>query len=69
MQLYELKMDEDTDVRNYHNKFNKFMTELLNVDIKIEDEDEDIILLTSLPKSYETLMTMLLVKISTLTVN
>jgi hypothetical protein len=68
-QLYELKMDDDIDVRDHLNKFNKCVTELLNVDVKIEDEDKAIMLLSSLPKSYETLVTTLLVGKSTLTVN
>lgn len=45
------------------------MSKLLNADVKIEDEDEEIILLSILPKSYEMLVTMLLVGKCTLTLN
>ena len=40
--------------------FNKIITNLLNLDVKIDDEDEALLLLDSLPKSYEFLVTTLL---------
>ena len=41
--------------------FNKIVTQLLNVDVKIEEEDKAILLLASLPSSFDTLVTTLLV--------
>ena len=39
--------------------FNKFITDLLNLDVKIDDEDKASLLLNSLPESYEFLVTTL----------
>ena len=60
-QLYKLKMNETSDVKDHINNFNKCITQLLSVEIKIDEEDKSVILLASLPKSYETLVTTLLV--------
>ena len=40
--------------------FNKIITDLLNLDVKIDDEDKALLLLNSLPESYEFLVTTLL---------
>ena len=40
--------------------FNKIITDLLNLDVKIGDEDKALLLLNSLPESYEFLVTTLL---------
>ena len=68
-QLYELKMSEETDVRDHINNFNKYITQLLSVEVQIDDEYKAIILLASLPKLYETLVTTLLVGKTMLTVD
>ena len=68
-QLYELKMSEERDVRDHINNFNKCITQLLSVEVKIDEEDKAVILLASLPKSYETFVTTLLVRKTTLTVD
>lgn len=57
-QLYELKMDEGINIRNI-NKFNKCITQ--SVEDEIHEEEIDIILLVFILKSYETLLTTLLV--------
>ena len=49
-QLYKLKMSEETNVRDHINNFNKCITQLLSVEVKIDDEDKAIILLASLSK-------------------
>lgn len=61
-------MTEGTDVRDHINKFNKCITQLLRIKVKIEEE-RAIILLVSLPKSFEKLLTALLVGKMTLIVN
>ena len=68
-QLFELKMDEEMDIGDHINKFNKCVTQLLSVEVKIDKKDQVIILFASLPKSYETVVTMLLVGKTTLIVD
>ena len=39
---------------------NKVISELLIVDVKIDEEDKALILLSSLPKSYDNIVTIML---------
>ena len=68
-QLYGLKMSKRSDIRDHINQFNIYITQLLSLEVKIKDEDQAIILLSSLSKSYETLVTTLLVGKTMLTVD
>ena len=68
-QLYGLKMSEGSDVGDHINQFNKCITQLLSLEVEIEADDQAIILLSSLQRSYDTLVSMLLVGKMTLTVN
>ena len=49
-QLYRLCMKEETTVLEHLN-FNKIMSELLAVDVKIDEEDKALILFSLLPES------------------
>jgi len=44
----------------YLNFFNKVINELLVVDVKIDEEDKALILLSSLPESYDHIVTTML---------
>jgi len=57
--LYGLKMQEGNDLTQHVNIFNQIITDLAQLDVKIEDEDRAIILLCSLPFSYEHIVTTL----------
>ena len=57
--LYTLRM-KDGSLNDHINEFNKIILDLNNIDVRIEDEDRALILLCSLPKSYEHLVTTLL---------
>ena len=57
--LYGLKMQEGSDLAEHINVFNQLIANLGKVDEKIDDEDKAIILLCSLPGSYEHLVTTL----------
>ena len=48
-QLYGLPMNEGTTVLKHLNFFNKTISKLLAVDVKIDEEDKASILLSSLP--------------------
>ncbi|PKI53168.1 hypothetical protein CRG98_026473 [Punica granatum] len=52
--LYQLKMSPGTFVSDHLNMFTQIMMDLQNVDVKIEDEDQALLLLCSLPESYES---------------
>uniref|UniRef100_A0A2N9HC61 Integrase catalytic domain-containing protein n=1 Tax=Fagus sylvatica TaxID=28930 RepID=A0A2N9HC61_FAGSY len=58
--LYGLKMTEGADLRQHINTFKQIISDILRIDIKFEDEDKAMMLLTSLPASYEHLVTTLL---------
>jgi hypothetical protein len=46
-------MQEGTQLREHLEQSNTLLLELRNIDVKIEDEDAALILLVSLPLSYE----------------
>ena len=56
---YGLKMQKGSDLAEHINVFNQLIADLRKVDVKIDDEDRAIILLCSLPGSYEHLVTTL----------
>jgi hypothetical protein len=51
--LYTLRMDESKELRKHLDDYNKIILDLCNIGVKIDDEDQAIILLSSLPKNYE----------------
>jgi hypothetical protein len=57
--LYGLKMQEGSDLVEHVNVFNQLVTDLGKVDVKIDDEDMEIVLLCSLLDSYDYLVTTL----------
>ena len=56
-QLYRLRMKEGIAVLEHLNFFNKVISELLTVDVKIDEEDKVLILLSSLLESYNHIIT------------
>ena len=59
-QLYRLHMNEGTTVLEQLNFFNKIISELIAVDVKIDEEDKVLILLSSLSQSYDNVVTTML---------
>jgi len=59
-QLYRLRRKQETAVLEHLNFFNKIISELLAVDVKINKEDKVLILLSSLSKSYDHIVTTML---------
>jgi len=59
-QLYRLRMNKRTAVLEHLNFFNKVISELLVVDVKIDEEDKALILLSSLSESYDHIITTML---------
>lgn len=59
-QLYTLKMDEDGDIKGHVNKFRICVFELLLVDVKIRNGNQEMILLSLLIDSYDILISSLL---------
>jgi len=59
-QLYGLYMNEGITVLEHLNFFNKFISKLLTFDVKINEEDKGLILLSSLLESYDHIVTTML---------
>ena len=59
-QLYGLYMNEGITMLEHLNFFNKIISELLPIDVKIDEEDKALILLSSLPQSYDHIVTIML---------
>ncbi|KAI9186661.1 hypothetical protein LWI28_019633 [Acer negundo] len=65
-QLYGLKMEEGGDVMAHLNDFNRCISNLIWVDVKYEEDDKALLLLRSLPNSFEHFRTTLLFSKETL---
>ena len=53
--LYLFRMQRGSTVNEHINRYTKLLTDLMNVDVKVEEEDKAVILLNSLPpEEYET---------------
>ena len=50
--LYSFKMYEDKSIDEQLDTFNKLILDLENIDVSIDDEDQALLLLSSLPRSY-----------------
>ncbi|KAH9678917.1 hypothetical protein KPL71_025907 [Citrus sinensis] len=51
--LYTLQMEEGSSLANHIDNFNRIILDLEDINVRLEDEDKAIILLSSLPPSYE----------------
>ena len=52
-QLYTFKMTESRTATEQLADFNKILDDLENIEVKLEEEDKTLLLLNSLPKSFE----------------
>ena len=59
-ELYSLRMSKNTDALQHLSKFNGLISQILQFQVTFDDEDRAILLLASLPSSFENLMTTLL---------
>ncbi|GJQ96508.1 retrotransposon protein, putative, ty1-copia subclass [Tanacetum coccineum] len=67
MKLYTFYMSAGRKISEHIDEFNKIVLDLANIEIKFEDEDLALLLLTSLPASYEHFVDTLLYGWKTLT--
>jgi hypothetical protein len=51
--LYTIRMKEGTPVSDHLDEFNRVILDLKNIDCKVDDEDQALIMLCSLPTSFE----------------
>ncbi|KAL5540237.1 hypothetical protein UlMin_044477 [Ulmus minor] len=57
--FFAWKMTEGRDLQGHIDDFNKLVMDLENIGVEYEDEDKALVLLYSLPRSYETLVDIL----------
>lgn len=57
--LYSLEMQKECDLQAHVNDFNNILVDLARLGVKVGDEDKAIILMFSLPSSYDHLVTTL----------
>ncbi|VFQ78488.1 unnamed protein product [Cuscuta campestris] len=55
--LFGLQMAEEANFNGHLDEFNKITTELESIDVKIEEEDKALLLLASLPSSFDNIVT------------
>src|SRR4051812_2010318 len=67
--LYNLRMVEGTPLKQHLDVFNSIIMDLGNIDIKIESEDQALIVLSSLPASYESFVDTLLYEKDTISLD
>ena len=65
--LFNLRMQSSTPLREHLEKLNSILLDLRNLDVKIDDMDAALILLVSLPSSYENFIESFLVGKDSLT--
>ena len=58
-QLYSLRMPEVGDLVSHIQRFNQVCSKVMSLDVKIEEEDRTLLLLCSLPGTYDGLITTL----------
>ncbi|PSS08126.1 Endonuclease [Actinidia chinensis var. chinensis] len=58
--LFRFQFKQGTSMHEHLNAFNKILADLQNLDVEIDDEDKALLLLNSLPDTYEHLTTTLL---------
>ena len=51
--LYAMRMQEGIELRDHLGKLHSILLKLSNIDVKVEDEDAALIMLVSLPNSFE----------------
>ena len=58
--IFHFQHKKGTSMNKHLNDFNKMIVDLKNLDVEIDDEDKALLLLNSLPDTYEPLVTTLL---------
>jgi hypothetical protein len=58
--LYTLRMQEGTPLCNHLDYFNRIILDMKNINIKVDDEDQALILLCSLPDSFDNFVNSML---------
>ena len=59
-------MHEEANFNQHRDEFNKVTTKLASLDVMIEEEDKALLLLASVPLSFDNIMTTLLFRKGTL---
>ncbi|GKE27235.1 hypothetical protein Tco_1442619 [Tanacetum coccineum] len=65
--LFSLRMKEGSSLKEHLDALNSILMDLKNVEVKIEDEDAALVLLVSLPSSFESFVSLFVVGKDTIT--
>ena len=52
-QLYTMQMHEGESIHKHIDNFNQIVLSLKNIDVGVDDEDQTVLLLSSLPRAYD----------------
>ena len=58
--LFTLHMKEGTQIKDHLDELNKILMDLKNIDVRIDEEDQALILLCLLPSSFENFINSML---------
>nr|GEV19280.1 retrovirus-related Pol polyprotein from transposon TNT 1-94 [Tanacetum cinerariifolium] len=67
IELYSLELEEESNLHDHINSFNQLVCQLANVDDAIKDEEQALLMMSSLPKSYKPFVQTILTGRTTLT--
>ena len=59
--LYHFQMKRGISINEHMNSYTKFLTDLVNVNVKIDEEDKTLIILNSLPEEENETFTLTLI--------
>ncbi|PWA75894.1 Retrovirus-related Pol polyprotein from transposon TNT 1-94 [Artemisia annua] len=68
MEFYSLKLEEGSNLYDHINYFSQLVCQSANVDDAIKDEEQALLMLSSLPKSYKSFLQTMLTGMITLTI-
>ena len=67
--LHTFRMAEGISLKDHLDDYNKLLLDLTNIDVNVDEKDKILILIYSLPKSYENITTTMLYRRETISLD